>query len=87
MSDESMSSSAPSADSGIGGGSVQDLHSHASMMHNHHHHAHMASTAAPAKPVSPHLLHLIATLITGGLWLPVWIYYALFWKKKKPPDP
>lgn len=55
---------------------------HGSLMYDHHHHAHMAGTPASTKPISPHMLHLIATLITGGLWLPIWIYYALFWKKK-----
>ncbi|MCY3915760.1 MAG: 3'-5' exonuclease [Chloroflexi bacterium] len=30
-----------------------------------------------------HILHLIVTLITGGLWLPVWVLLALTRKKKR----
>lgn len=48
-------------------------------------------TAAPAAPVNHvqvavavgagrkprHLLHFILTVLTGGLWLPIWIFCAL----------
>ena len=37
-----------------------------------------AITVAAAKTKTSHLLHLIATIFTGGLWLPVWLtLYAI----------
>lgn len=29
------------------------------------------------KPVANHVLHLILTVLSGGLWLPVWLYATI----------
>jgi hypothetical protein len=53
------------------------------------HHEFMASSGAnapSAEPIKPNVLHLILTLLSGGLWLPVWIYFAFFRKKTPPPS-
>lgn len=39
----------------------------------------MPEAAQPTQPsnATNHVVHAILTLITGGLWLPVWLYYAI----------
>ncbi|TCN52169.1 hypothetical protein EV641_10845 [Rhodococcus sp. SMB37] len=32
----------------------------------------------PARAECPHLLHFVLTLITCGMWLPVWIIHAIY---------
>jgi len=54
---------------------------HHELMHNLHVHSQLSQGAKPYTGPT-WVLHLIATLMTGGLWLPVWIYFALFHKKK-----
>jgi hypothetical protein len=54
-------------------------HQHLAMMHAH---VEAAPADPNAKPAPAWFWHLIATLVTSGLWLPFWIYFALIRKKK-----
>jgi DNA uptake protein ComE-like DNA-binding protein len=55
----------------------------------HHHHHGGPPTGAPV-PVTRdtsgiHLVHLILTVLSCGLWLPVWVVHAIVMASQKPP--
>ena len=35
-----------------------------------------------ASPPTDHLLHLVLTILTCGMWLPVWMFLAIFGSRK-----